>query len=140
LNLIEDPKSKPEVLEIYINANYNLGLLYFVTDQYSNSKNRIEQCIKVKREIKNEEISEQMAIFYETLGEIELEYKHYQDSYVYLRKSLDIRSKLPNSESMKEKMKTQIMLDFLYQSLEKDVERKKNICYNINNLKIIYFY
>ena len=124
MNLLDDPKEKPEITDIYIDANYNLGLLYFVTDQYLLAKNRIDLSIKAKRELKQEEITEQMANFYETLGEIELEYKNHQLSYFNLQKALEIRSKLPNSDDIKTKMKTNIMLDFLYQSLEKDIEKK----------------
>ena len=96
MNNLEDYKDKPEITELYIDANYNLGLLYFVTDQYSLAKNKIDISIKTKRE-KQEEITEQMANFYETLGEIELEYKNHQLSYLNLQKALEIRSKIPNS-------------------------------------------
>jgi hypothetical protein len=121
---LEDPKEKPNIADLYIDANYNLGLLYFVTDQYSLAKNKIDLSIKAKREIKQEEITEQMANFYETLGEIELEYKNHQLSYVNLQKALEIRSKLPNSNDAKSIMKINIMLDFLFQNLEKDIEKK----------------
>ena len=123
MNNLEDYKDKPEITELYIDANYNLGLLYFVTDQYSLAKNKIDISIKTKRE-KQEEITEQMANFYETLGEIELEYKNHQLSYLNLQKALEIRSKIPNSNDVKSKMKTNIMLDFLFQNLEKDIEKK----------------
>ena len=103
-----------------------MGLLYFVTNQYSNAKSSISQCIKAKSEYKHEEITEQMANFYETMGEIELEYKNHELSYKNLQKVLEIRSKLPNSNDVKSKMKTNIMLDFLFQNLEKDVMKKNN--------------
>ena len=79
------------------------------------------------------EVSEQMAMFYETKGEVELEYKNFQDSLNCLQKSLDIRTTI-KSDNIKAKKKIGILLDTLMVLIEKDVEKKnmkKNTSINI---------
>lgn len=49
LNLLPDPKENPHVSDLSISANYNLGIVYFVTDQYNNSKTKLEQALKIKK-------------------------------------------------------------------------------------------
>ena len=74
-----------------------------------------------------------MAMFYETKGEVELEYKNFQDSLNCLQKSLDIRTTI-KSDNIKAKKKIGILLDTLMVLIEKDVEKKnmkKNTSINI---------
>jgi hypothetical protein len=112
-------------------VNYNLGVLYYITDQYTYSKNRLETLIKFNKD----EISDQMALFYETLGEVELEYKNFQVSYICLQKSLEIRSKL-KIDDVKKRKRTNILLDNLMHSIEKDVHRKNQTTKNISIIKL----
>lgn len=130
LSLINDnPRESEFIRELYIMVNYNLGVLYYITDQYLYSKNRLETLVKFNKD----EISDQMALFYETLGEVELEYKNFQTSYNCLQKCLEIRSKLRIND-IKKKKKTNILLDNLMQSIEKDVYRKNNTTKNISKI------
>jgi tetratricopeptide (TPR) repeat protein len=137
LNLIPDPKENKEYADLAVAVNYNLGIVYFITDQYYNSKLKLEQALRTKKDIKNEEFTEQTAIIYETLGEIEIEYKHFSSAFNYLQKSIDIRSKLPNIYDKKSKMKINILLDYIYQNLEKENDikfnRKASITNSVNN-------
>ncbi len=122
--MIDSQKEKHS--DLYINANYNLGILYFVTDQYKNAKIRLGTALNYKKEIKNEEYTELTAIIYETIGEVELEYKQYQKSYENLKAAYDIRMKLPNIDDKKSKVKINIMLDYLYQNLKNENHKNKN--------------
>lgn len=137
LNLIPDPKENKEYADLAVSVNYNLGIVYYITDQYYNSKLKLEQALRTKKDIKNEEFTEQTAIIYETLGEIEIEYKHFSSAFNYLQKSISIRSKLPNIYDKKSKMKLNILLDYIYQNLEKENDskfnRKSSITSSFNN-------
>jgi tetratricopeptide (TPR) repeat protein len=124
LNLTPDPKENPNLADLAISANYNLGIMYYIIDQYFNSKIKLETAMKIKRDIKREELSEQAAIIYETLGEIELEYKNFQPAYDHLNKAIEIRKRINLFEDKKTKLKIHILLDSIYQSLDKEFGRK----------------
>jgi hypothetical protein len=126
LKILPDPKENLNLANLAIAANYNLGMLYFVTDQKVNSINKLEQALKIKVEYKLDPTSEQTAIINETLGEIHLEYKNFSAAYANLKNAYDIRTKLPNLNDKKSKMKINILLDYIYQNLEKDAEIKFN--------------
>ena len=132
IKLIENQKG--EHADLYISANYNLGVLYFVTDQYQNAKIKLSIALNYKKDFKAEEYTELTAIIYETIGEVELEYKQYQKSYENLKAAYDIRMKLPNLDDKKSKVKINIMLDYLYQNLKnenhKNLNKKQSKFYN----------
>jgi tetratricopeptide (TPR) repeat protein len=136
LNIAGDPKYNNDVASINISALYNLGIVYYITDQYSNSKQKLENALKIKNDLLNEENSEKTAVIYETLGEIEIEYKNFQSAFSYLHKSIDIRSKLKLHDK-KSMMKINILLDYIYQNLEKEHEirsnRKKSSSHSVSN-------
>jgi glutaredoxin-related protein len=93
----------------------------------------LEQALKIKKDIKVEEITEQTATIYETLGEVELEYRNFSQAYANLQKSIDIRMKLPNFGDKKNSLKINILLDYIYQSLDKENDKKAKSRTNVNN-------
>ena len=120
--------------ELMISINFNLGLIFFVTDQFNNAKVKLESALKLQEETKGEYISEQTAMIYETLGEIHLEYKHYLEALKYLNKSMELKHKIWNIGVRDKKnfeqsfIKTNIMIDFINQILCKTEE--------VNNIKM----
>lgn len=134
LNLIPDPKENKDVADLAISVNYNLGVVYFITDQYLNCKSKLDQALKIKKDYKLEDYTEQTAIIYETIGEIEIEYKNFTEAFKNLQNAIDIRSKLPNINDKKSKMKINILLDYIYQNLEKENDKKFNRKGSFNNM------
>jgi tetratricopeptide (TPR) repeat protein len=120
INLLPDPKESHEFADLSISANYNLGIMYYIMDQYYNSKLRLETALRIKKDYKNEELTEQTSTIYETLGEIEIEYKNFQAAYDNLHKAIEIRGRLNIPEDKKVKMKMHILLDYIYQNLDKE--------------------
>eukprot|EP00340_Litonotus_pictus_P012699 CAMPEP_0170539552 /NCGR_PEP_ID=MMETSP0209-20121228/104014_1 /TAXON_ID=665100 ORGANISM="Litonotus pictus, Strain P1" /NCGR_SAMPLE_ID=MMETSP0209 /ASSEMBLY_ACC=CAM_ASM_000301 /LENGTH=930 /DNA_ID=CAMNT_0010841537 /DNA_START=751 /DNA_END=3540 /DNA_ORIENTATION=- len=115
---------------LLIALNFNLGLVYFVTDQFKNSIVKLEKSLKLIEE-KGESCSDQASNIYEVLGEIHLEYKNYNESLINLNKALEIKNKMiqesPMKKSLHEKSITKIliMIDIINQTLITNEEAEK---------------
>ncbi len=131
LSKYQETKSELAEIDLMIALNFNLGLIYFVTDQFKNSIMRLEKALKLSKEVKGEVISDVTANIYEVLGEIHLEYKNYSDALVNLNTSLEIKyiiiQNCPLKKSTHEKSITKmlIMIDFINQMLIRDEEEEK---------------
>ncbi len=110
--------------DLEISANYNLGIIYFITDQYVNSKNKLTAALYIKKELKNDINSEQAAIITETIGEIEIENKNFSSAFTHLQDGLRIRNTIGNKQT-KDIMKIKILLDYLYQNLESENTKQR---------------
>ena len=83
------PKDK-NMYKVLISANYNIGLIYYITGKYENAKLRLENALELKKtSIKNNYDIELVKI-YETLAEVDVQYKSYSSAYVYVQEGLKI--------------------------------------------------
>lgn len=118
-------------IDLLISFHVNLGLVYFVTDQFKNSIVKLEKALKLCEEVKGEYFSDLTADIYEVIGEIHLEYKNYSESLTNLNKSLNIKTRImqesPLKQAYHEKSLTKIfiMIDFINQMLIRNEEEEK---------------
>ena len=83
------PKDK-DMCKVLISANYNVGLIYYITGKYENAKLRLESALEIKKtSIKNNYDIELIRI-YETLAEVDVQYKNYSSAYTYVQEGLKL--------------------------------------------------
>ena len=129
-------------INIIIYSYFNLGLIYYATDQYNLSKKMIEFSLENnKKKLRNND-DEISAIIYETLGEIELEYKKYRESLDHLLSALNIRKKYPNLSNSESIKKIEFFINFInsqWNNIENNISytEKNNTEKNYNNFKNI---
>lgn len=114
---------------IQIYSYYNLGLIYYVTDQYSLSKKMLEIALELNRSKNNDIDNETSAIISETLGEVELDYKKFGEALIYLSKALDIRKRLIQSEDKFSIKRIAFFINFIYDQYnyeELNINRNNN--------------
>jgi len=124
---------------IKIFSFYNLGLIYYTSDQYILAKKMLETSLEINMKKNNDLDNEVSAIIYETLGEVELEYKKYGEALNFLIKSLDLRKKFNHSEDNISLKKISFLINFIYdQYIYEEINFENNGFQNnsINNIML----
>ena len=73
-----------KMYKVIISANYNLGLIYYVTGKYETAKLRLEKALEIKKIIIKNSYDLELIKIYETLAEIDVQYKNYTSAYAYI--------------------------------------------------------
>jgi len=73
-----------KMYKVIISANYNLGLIYYVTGKYETAKLRLEKALEIKKIIIKNSYDLELIQIYETLAEIDVQYKNYTSAYAYI--------------------------------------------------------
>ena len=140
-------QSNEALFGVVLCANYNSGLINFVTDRYDAAKQRLETALKIKKEILKEKNDLQISTIYETLAEVDIEYKSYSSSYVYLQKASEARE-LSNTYDKEFELKLQTMREHIVQNLtyskasssknqnSEEVENEKQILDMLNDCPV----
>ena len=140
-------QSNEALFGVVLCANYNSGLINFVTDRYEAAKQRLETALKIKKEILKEKNDLQISTIYETLAEVDIEYKSYSSSYVYLQKASEARE-LSNTYDKEFELKLQTMREHIVQNLtyskasssknqsSEEVENEKQILDMLNDCPV----
>ena len=82
--------SDNKMCKVIISANYNLGLIYYVTGKYETAKLRLENALEIKKMIYKNNYDIELIQIYETLAEIDVQYKNYTSAYVYLEEGVKL--------------------------------------------------
>ena len=82
-----------KMFKVIISANFNLGLIYYVTGKYETAKLRLEKALEIKKILIKNSYDLELIQIYETLAEIDVQYKNYTSAYVYIEQG----SKLLNN-------------------------------------------
>lgn len=99
---------------IKIYSYYNSGLIYYITDQFTLAKKMFEISLEANKKKNNEIDNEISAVIYETLGEVELEYRKYGEALGYLAKALDLRKKFKSNEDKFALKRISFFINFIY--------------------------
>ena len=81
------PKDK-NMYKVLIAANYNIGLIYYITGKYENAKLRVENALEIKKTSVKNNYDIEIIKIYETLAEIDVQYKNYSSAYKYVQEGL----------------------------------------------------
>ena len=83
------PKDK-NMCKVLISANYNLGLILYITGKYENSKLRLENALEIKKTITKNNYDIELIKIYETLAEVDVQYKNYSSAYIYIQEGIKL--------------------------------------------------
>ena len=83
------PKDK-NMFKILISANYNVGLIYYITGKYENAKLRLEIALELKKNIIKNNYDVELIKIYETLAEVDVQYKNYSSAYLYVQEGIKL--------------------------------------------------
>ena len=108
-------KEKQNLFDVVLCANYNSGLINFVIDKYEMAKQRLETALRIKRDLLKEKNDLQISTIYETLSEIDIEYKNYASAYLYLQKAIESRE-LSNTSDRNFQLKAQELREYIEQN------------------------
>ena len=82
-----------KICKVIISANYNLGLICYITGKYETSKLRLETALEIKKIMLKNNYDLELINIYETLAEVDIQYKNYTSAFVYIHEG----SKLLNN-------------------------------------------
>ena len=116
LNNKDKEKENKQLYDVVLCANYNSGLINFVIDKYGTAKEKFENALKIKREYLKEKNNLQISKIYETLAEIDIEYKNYDFAFVNLQKAIESRE-LSNTTDNEFRLKVQELRNYIEQYL-----------------------
>ena len=108
-------KEKQNLYDVVLCANYNSGLINFVIDKYEMAKQRLETALRIKRDLLKEKNDLQISIIYETLSEIDIEYKNFSSAYINLQKAIESRE-LSNTSDRNFQLKAQELRQYIEQN------------------------
>ena len=83
------PKDK-KMCKVIISANYNLGLINYVTGKYATAKLKLENALEIKKDILKNNYDLELIKIYETLAEIDVQYKNYTSAYLYIEQGIKL--------------------------------------------------
>ena len=107
--------NKERLNEVVLCANYNSGLVNFVIDKYEMAKQRFETALRIKKEFLKEKNDLQISQIYETISEIDIEYKNYSSALMNLQKAIESRE-LSNSGDMEFKLRSEELRNYIVQN------------------------
>ena len=108
--------NKEKLNGVVLCANYNSGLINFVIDRYEIAKQRFETALRIKKEFLKEKNDLQISLIYETIAEIDIEYKNYNSALSNLQKAIESRE-LSNSVDTEFKLRTNELRNYINQNL-----------------------
>ena len=74
-----------KIYKVIISANYNLGLIYYITGKYETAKLRLEAALEIKKIMMKNNYDLELINIYETLAEVDIQYKNYTSAFVYIQ-------------------------------------------------------
>ena len=83
------PKDK-NMYKVLISANYNVGLIDYITGKYENAKLRLENALELKKTIIKNNYDIELIKIYETLAEVDVQYKNYSSAYLYVQEGIKL--------------------------------------------------
>jgi hypothetical protein len=83
------PKDK-NMCKVLIAANYNLGLISYITGKYDISKLRLENALEIKKTTVKNNYDVELIKIYETLAEVDVQYKNYSSAYLYIQEGMKL--------------------------------------------------
>ena len=107
--------NKERLNEVVLCANYNSGLINFVIDKYEMAKQRFETALKIKKEFLKEKNDIQISQIYETISEIDIEYKNYSSALINLQKAIESRE-LSNTCDVEFKLRSEELRNYIIQN------------------------
>ena len=108
--------NKERLNDVVLCANYNSGLVNFVIDRYEIAKQRFETALRIKKEFLKEKNDLQISQIYETIAEIDIEYKNYNSALNNLQKAIESRE-LSNTMDTEFKLRTGELRNYINQNL-----------------------
>ena len=108
--------NKERLNDVVLCANYNSGLVNFVIDRYEIAKQRFETSLRIKKEFLKEKNDLQISQIYETIAEIDIEYKNYNSALNNLQKAIESRE-LSNTMDTEFKLRTGELRNYINQNL-----------------------
>ncbi len=135
---LSTPETEKNNYNIKIYSLYNLGLIYYSTDHYILAIKNLEIALENNKNKNNDIDNEISAVIYETLGEVELEYRKYGDALNYLSKALDIRKKLKNLDDKFALKRISFFINFIYDQYnyeEVNFNNSNNAIFNYDRFK-----
>ena len=108
--------NKERLNDVVLWANYNSGLVNFVIDRYEIAKQRFETALRIKKEFLKEKNDLQISQIYETIAEIDIEYKNYNSALNNLQKAIESRE-LSNTMDVEFKLRTSELRNYINQNL-----------------------
>ena len=108
--------NKERLNDVVLCANYNSGLINFVIDRYEIAKQRFETSLRIKKEFLKEKNDLQISQIYETMAEIDIEYKNYNSALNNLQKAIESRE-LSNTMDTEFKLRTNELRNYINQNL-----------------------
>jgi hypothetical protein len=100
--------------QIKIYSFYNMGLIYYDTDQFLQAKNNLEHSLEFNRK-ENYNIDDEISsIILETLGEMEIEFRKYDEALKHLKEALDIRKKKNLHKDKISLKRISFLINFIY--------------------------
>ena len=79
-----------KMFQVIISANYNLGLIYYITGKYETAKLRLEKALEIKKIMVKNNYDIELIKIYETLAEIDVQYKNYTSAYLYMEEGIKL--------------------------------------------------
>jgi len=107
--------NKERLNDVVLCANYNSGLINFVIDKYEMAKQRFETALRIKREFLKEKNDLQISQIYETISEIDIEYKNYSSALINLQKAKESRE-LSNTCDDEFKLRAEELRNYIIQN------------------------
>ena len=119
--------NKERLNDVVLCANYNSGLVNFVIDRYEMAKQRFETALKIKKEFLKEKNDLQISQIYETISEIDIEYKNYSSALVNINKAIESRE-LSNTSDEEFKLRSEELKNYIIQnSVDNKGELNSNV-------------
>ena len=126
------PKDK-KMCKVMISANFNLGLIYYVTGKYATAKLKLENALEIKKVILKNNYDLELIKIYETLAEIDVQYKNYISAYLYIEQGTKfLNNKIENvntSTTQRTTQRNKSLKNIIEKSSENDIQdlSSKNI-------------
>lgn len=74
-----------KIYKVIISANYNLGLICYITGKYETAKLRLETALEIKKIMLKNNYDLELIKIYETLAEVDIQYKNYTSAFLYIQ-------------------------------------------------------
>ena len=126
-------KEDSKLNNVLLCANYNLGLINFVIDKYEMARHHLATALKIKKEYLREKNDLQISQIYETLSEMDIEYKNYSGALENLQKAIESRQ-LSNTSDNDFRLKVQQLGDYIEQNNTDTKGELNNMQYGLGKI------
>ena len=128
--------------KVIISAHYNLGLIYYVTGKYETAKLRLENALEIKKNIIKNNYDTELIQIYETLAEVDVQYKNYTSAYLYIEEGIKLLNNkiintqineniIPSDRQRSNNNNTKSLKNFIEKSDEKDFDNSSDSTHQI---------